>query len=144
MLYALHDGDGRIHQANKLYDADTERYDNLLNDLGHAYVKANAPALLPPEHWMVDVKAKEICERPVMRATAFAPIIKAGTNALLLNIPKGADVTILAVGGAVIRSILKLDGDELEFPVVSVPCKYTAVISLWPFKDCMIDIEAVA
>ncbi|SHJ69544.1 hypothetical protein SAMN05444159_1253 [Bradyrhizobium lablabi] len=143
MLYALHQEDGRIHQANKLYDADTKRYDDLLNDLGHAYVKANAPALLPPEHWMVDVKAKEICERPVMRATAYANIIKAGTNALLLNIPHGADVTILAVG-AVIRSVPKLDGDELEFPVASVPCKYTAVITLWPFKDCTIEIEAIA
>jgi hypothetical protein len=144
MLYALHHENGQIHQANKLYggDDDHKKYDILLGDLGHTYVKANAPGLLPPEHWMVDVKAQEICERPVMQTAAFAPVIKAGTNALLLNIPKGAAVAISAAG-SVIHSIPKLDGDELEFPI-PVPCKYRAMVTLWPFKDCAIDIEAVA
>jgi hypothetical protein len=143
MLYALYNPDGSIYQANKVYIDDLESYDNLLNDLGHKFVKEpEAPGLLPPEHWMVDVKAQEICERPVMPTTAFAPVIKAGRNALLLNIPKGAAVAISAAG-AVIHSIPKLDGDELEFPI-PVPCKYRAVVTLWPFKDCVIDIEAVA
>src|SRR5258708_1590205 len=141
MLDAIHTPEtGEIHQANKVYVEDLKSYESLLSDLGHTYVKANSPGLLPPEYWYVS--GGSLTERPAMRAAAFAPIIRAGTNALILDIPKGAAVAISAAG-AVIHSIPKLDGDELEFSI-PVPCKYRAVITLWPFKDCMIDIEAVA
>src|SRR5258708_888995 len=103
MLYAIHTPEtGEIHQANKVYVEDLKSYEGLLSDLGHTYVKANSPGLLPPEHWYVS--SGELTGRPVMRAMAFAPVIKAGTNALILDIPKGASVAISAAG-AVIHSI---------------------------------------
>lgn len=145
MLYALYnEEDGKIHQANKVYD-EAGRYDDLLNELGHKFVAVNSPGLLPPEHWYVDVTAKELCERPVMQSTAYANTIKAGTNAILLNLPIGADITIMALGYQTpVHVFPKLDGDELEFPLADVPCIYQAIIRKFPFKDCTITIEAVA
>lgn len=138
MLYALYNEDGSIHQANKVYD-EPGSYDDLLNERGDKFVKVNAPGLLPPENWYVSGGA--LTERPTMPTTAFASVIKAGTSALLLNVPKGAAVTIVAAG-AEIHSIPKLDGDELEFSI-PVPCKYTARVKMWPYRDCVLEIEAV-
>ena len=139
MLYAIHDVDtGRITQANKVFVGDDELkvYEDLLGELGQTYVKANVAGLLPPELWYV--AANELHERPVMQAAT----IRAGTDAVITNIPNGASVDISAAG-SVIYSIVALDGDELEFPM-PVPCKYRAVIRLWPYQDCAIDVEAVA
>ncbi len=143
MLYAIHDVDtGRITQANKVFVGDDELnvYEDLLGELGQTYVKANVAGLLPPELWYVT--ANELRERPVMQATAQAATIRAGTDAVITNIPNGASVDISAAG-SVIYSIAALDGDELQFSM-PVPCKYRAVIRLWPYQDCAIDIEAVA
>ena len=143
MLYAIHDVDtGRITQANKVFVGDDElkAYEDLLGELGQTFVKANLAGLLPPELWYV--AANELRERPVMQATAQAATIRAGTDAVITNIPNGAGVDISAAG-AVIYSIAALDGDELQFSM-PVPCKYRAVIRLWPYQDRAIDIEAVA
>jgi hypothetical protein len=142
MLYAIHDRDsGEIYQANKVYVSDDElkKYESEVTNLGHAFVKVNAPGLLPPDDWYVS--GGELRERPMMRTKAFASVIKAGTSALLLKIPRGAAVTISAAG-AEIHSIAKLDGDELEFPI-PVPCKYRAVVRMWPYRDAVLEIEAV-
>jgi hypothetical protein len=144
MLYAIHDEKGQITQANKVFVCDDElkAYETLMGDLGHKYVSDQRAGLLPPEHWFVDVKAGQITERPVMQAVAQATMIRAGDHALITGIPKGAAVDILAAGST-IYSLAAIDGDELEFPI-PVPCKYRATIRLWPFKDCTIEIEAVA
>lgn len=141
-LFAIYDKDsGNITQANKVYNP--EGYDKLLDDRGLTYIKdTQAEHLCSFDHWMVDVSAQTLRERQTMTAIAAAPTIKAGTNALITGIPKGASVSIMGAG-AVIYSIPSLDGDELEFPM-PVPCKYQAVLTLWPWKDCVIDIEAVA
>lgn len=142
-MFALYNPDGSIYQANMSYD-EPGKYDRLLNDLGHTYIKTNSPGLLPPEHWYVDVRAQELCERPDMQVTAYANTIKAGTNAVLLNLPMGADITIMALGYQTpVHVFPKLDGDELEFPLADVPCIYQAIIRKFPFKDCTITIEAV-
>lgn len=148
MLYAIHDRDsGEIYQANKLYVGNDElkKYEGDTTDLGHKFVKRNASGLLPPEHWYVDVKAEDLVSRPIMQATAYANTIKAGTNAVLLNLPIGADITIMAVGYQTpVHVFPKVDGDELEFPLADVPCIYQAIIRKFPHKDCTITIEAVA
>jgi hypothetical protein len=141
MLYAIHDDSGRITQANKVFVGEDElrAYERMLGDLGQTYVKANLSGLLPPELWYVT--AGELRERPTMQAAADAATIRAGTDAVITGIPKGASVDISAAG-AVIYSIAALDGDELQFSM-PVPCRYRAVIRLWPYQDCAIDVEAV-
>jgi hypothetical protein len=143
MLYAIYDPDGRINQANKVYVDDLSSYETLLGDLGHRYVKANAPGLLPPELYYVT--SNEITARPVMGAQAAAATIRAGTDAVITGIPKGASVDVFVTGfyQRPIWSMAALDGDELQFPMPS-PSKYRAVIRYWPYQDCAIEIEAVA
>ena len=82
-----------------------------------------------------------------MRAFAQASTIKAGTDAVILNIPPGSSIDVLAIGGGIapttIWSLAVLDADEFEF-ATSVPMIYRAVIRLWPYRDCVMDIEALA
>lgn len=140
MLYALHHEDGQIHQANKLYD-EPGRYDTLLNDLGHTYVKADAPGLLPPEHWYVDVKAKELCERPIMPIEVTKLRIKAGgkDSTVLKNCFAGARFDVRTMNESIHSGLL--DGTELEL-FIPVPCIYRITLDYWPYKQFQVDIEA--
>lgn len=142
MLYALYTPDGKIHQANKVYDP-SPGYDKLLNDEGYKFVKADAPGLLPPEQWYVDVKAEELCERPVMSIEISKTVIKAGDDdsALLTGIPKGAKFEV-ATGGSLVWSGVMDGAEELEVSM-PVPCKFVVVINLWPFRSFNAEIEVI-
>jgi len=152
-LFAIHDESGRINQANKVFVSPEElkKYEALLRDLGHDYAKVRHPGLLPPEYWYVQKKQgalrKTITPRPVMQAVAQASTIKAGTDAVILNIPPGSSIDILAIGGGIAPtafwSLAVLDGDEFEY-ATSVPMIHRFVIRLWPYRDCVIDIEALS
>ena len=54
---------------------------------------------------------------------------------------------MLAIGAGiaptVVWSLAALEGDEFEFSA-PVPMIYRSVIRLWPFRDCVIDIEVLA
>jgi hypothetical protein len=141
MLFAIHDESGRINQANKVYEP--EGYDKLLDDLGHKYVSAQSTGLLPPEHWFVDVSAKELIERPIMNVQVSKTQIKAGDkdSALLTGIPKQSKVFIYAAGTELYK-MDPFDAEELELSI-PVPCTYTVVIDLWPYKTFRTVIEAV-
>lgn len=142
MLYVIHDESGKITQANKVWlDPHEVDYDQLLHDRRLQFLKDGRANHLPShEHHMVS--AGELIERPVMPCHPAANMIKAGTAAVILEIPKGAAIDISAANAS-IHSIAKLDGDELEFNTEQVPCIYTITIRLWPFKDSIITIEAV-
>lgn len=143
-LYAIYNPDGSISQANKVYDPDGLGYDKQLLDRGLSFIKdKTAEHLCSHDHWMVDTSVGALKERPVMPVTVQATTIKAGAAAVLLNIPKGAAVSIIAAG-SLIHTVAALPGDELEFNTEAVPCSYSVVLRLWPFKDCTINIEAVA
>lgn len=143
-LYAIYNPDGSISQANKVYDPDGLNYDKLLNDRSLKFVKdSQAEHLCSHYHWMVDVTAQQIKERPVISAFPYAKTVKAGTSAIVCGIPKGAAVSVQAAG-SVVYSVPSIAGDELELITEPVPCTYTFVIRLWPFKDCAVNIEAVA
>jgi hypothetical protein len=142
-LYLIHDGDGRITQANKVFISDKElkAYETLLGDLGQSYAKVRrAKRLVSPDHWYVGSGKPR--RRPMMPAVAEAATIKAGTDAVITGIPNGAAIDIQAAGST-IYSLAALDGDELEFSI-PVVCTYRVVIRLWPYQDCAIDIGAVA
>ena len=147
MLYALYLPDGKIHQVNKLYVGKDElaAYEERLHDQGQKFHKEpSAPGLLPPEKWMVNTSAIGLVKRPRMRASALAKTIKAGTNAVILNIPKGGVVVDIMTSNVTVGSFtLQASDDEIEFPI-PVPCIYRAIIRKWPYQDCTIDIEAVA
>jgi hypothetical protein len=152
-LFAIHDESGRISQANKVFVGPDElkKYRALLGDLGHDYAKVRHPGLLPPEYWYVQKKPgarrKTVTPRPVMRAVALASTIKAGTDAVILNVPPGASIDVLAIGAGIAPtafwSLAVLNDDEFEFSA-PVPMSYRIVIRLWPYRDCVIDIEVLA
>lgn len=141
MLYVIHDEKGKITQANKVWlDPNEVDYDQLLRDRGLNFLKDGRAGHLPShDHHMVS--AGELIERPAMSCHAIATMIKAGTAAVILEIPKGAAIDISAANAS-IHSIVQLDGTELEFNTEQVPCIYTITIRLWPFKDSIISIEA--
>ena len=149
-LFAIHDESGRINQANKVFVSAEElkKYEALLRDLGHDYAKVRHPGLLPPEYWYVQKKPgaprKTLTVRPRMTAAALAPVIKAGTDAVITGIPTGASMDVFAIG--YMQQPLYSEAvasDEVEF-LMPVPSKYRVVIRLWPYQDCAIDVEAVA
>lgn len=154
MLYAIHDETGRIQQANKVWmTADLVNsqgqkctYDDLLNERELKFVTDKlANHLASHDHYFVDVLSKtpNLREREVMGASASATTIKAGTSALIAGIPKDASVDIIAAGST-IEHMDKVDADELEYITQNVPLLYTFVFRLFPYRDCTIQIEAVA
>jgi hypothetical protein len=152
-LFAIHDESGRISQANKVYVSPEElkKYEALLRDLNHDFAKVKHPGLLQPEYWYVQKKQgarrKTVMQRPVMRAVAQTKTIKAGTDGVILNVPPGASIDVLAIGAGIAPTSIwfepALNGDEFEF-AISAPGLYRAVIRLWPYRDCVIDFEARA
>jgi hypothetical protein len=140
-LFAVHDAAGQLTQANKVYDP--EGYDKLLDDAGLTYVAVDTNHLPSSKDWYVNVTAKELAERPLMPIEITKTVIKAGgvDSALITGIPKTAKV-VVAAAGAVLHTIDPLDATELEI-AIPVPCAYYVTISLWPFKDQIISIEAI-
>lgn len=143
-LYAIYNPDGSISQANKVYDPDGLGYDKLLQDRGLTFIKdTQAEHLCSHDHFMVDVTAQAIKERPVLSAFPYAKTVKAGTSAIVCGIPKGSAVSVMAAG-AVLWSVDPMPNDELEVITQPVPLSYTFIIRLWPYKDCIVTVEAVA
>jgi hypothetical protein len=140
-LFAVHDATGMLTQANKVYDP--EGYDKLLDDAGLTYVAVDTNTLPSFKDWYVNVSAKELIERPVMPIEINKTVIKAGgiDSALITGIPKNAKVVVAAVN-TVLHTIDPLDATELEI-AIPVRCVYRITISLWPFKDQTISIEAI-
>lgn len=140
-LFAVYNPDGSISQANKVYNP--EGYDRLLSDRGLAFVAdAKAEHLGSHDHWMVDTNAKVLVERPLM-PIVYQSTVKAGSTAVVSNIPKGAALDIHAAG-SVIHSVPSMPGRDLDFITDPAPCLWTVIIRLWPYKDCVLKIEAVA
>jgi hypothetical protein len=141
-LFAVHDESGRLQQANKVYDI--EGYNRLLDDRGLKYVTAQTEAIPKPDAWWVDVSAKALLERPVLSALIDRRTIKAGgvDSAVIVGIPKAAAVTILAAG-SVLHNFKPIGATEVEISI-PVPCIYTVVIDLWPYRTWTTTIEAVS
>lgn len=140
-LFAVHDATGMLTQANKVYAP--EGYGKLLDDAGLTHVAIDTNTLPSFKDWYVNVSAKELIERPIMPIEVNKTAIKAGgiDSALITGIPKNAKVVVAAVN-AVLHTIDPLDATELEI-AIPVPCIYRITISVWPFKDQTISIEAM-
>jgi hypothetical protein len=139
MLFLIPNQDGRIVQANKVYDP--EGYDRRLDEAGVKYVKVNHPGVLSPDEWMVSDGAP--AERPPMRVTVDKVRIRAGDNdaAVLVGAPNDVAFSVVVQGNEVWSGTLP-DG-ELELSVPT-PGIYQVSLKKWPFRDFGITIEAVA
>lgn len=138
MFYAIHNEDGRITQANKVFDP--SGYDHLLNDLGLSYAKRDCGHILPPDLWFV--VNSQLRERPIMPVTVSATAIRAGGNdaVVLRGCPRGCRYQVST--GGVTPWAGTLDGEELEI-AMDVPCLFRITLDLWPFRTFAVDIEAV-
>lgn len=139
MLFLIPDGEGRIMQANKVYDP--EGYDKRLDDAGVKYVKVDHPGVLSPDEWHLPEGV--LTERPVMAVAATKVRIRAGDNdaAVITGAPK--DVTFsVSVGDSSVWSGTLPDG-ELELSVPT-PGVYHVSFKKWPYRDFNVTIEAVA
>jgi hypothetical protein len=137
-LFAVHDATGQLTQANKVYDP--EGYDKLLDDAGLSYVAVDTNTLPTFKDWYVS--GKELTERPDLPIQVNKTVVKAGSDdsALITAIPTDASVQVIAAG-SVLHSFTKLDADQLEISI-PVPCSYTVIINLWPYKTWQTTIEA--
>jgi len=137
-VFAIYEPTGQITQANKVYDP--KGYDKLLDEQGHAFLALQSNTLPSFEQWYVDVGARELAARPSMSVEISKSAVKAGADdtAVISGIPKQAKVTIVAAG-AVLHTLDPIDALEIAIPV---PCVYSITISLWPYRDCQLTVEA--
>lgn len=153
MLYISYDSDsGKIQQANKVYDweADPSRgkkeYSELLHDYGHTFISepgSNVP--ISPDIFMVNTTSMEKEERPLMYVEVSKTRIKCGPDdaAILSNIPVGAGFAITTMSGVMVYNDKMGAARELDISI-PVPCVYHVVITLWPYRNFEVDIEAYA
>lgn len=139
MFFAIPNEEGRIVQANKVYDP--TGYEDLLREHGHAFVTANVPGVLPPEDWFV--MTKELRERPTMPVEVNKTVIKCGDAdaAVFTNCFRGSTLNV-TTGGTTVYNI-KMDSTNVEISI-PVPCVYQVTFDLWPFRTFTARIEAVA
>lgn len=136
-LFVVHEADGQISQANKVYSP--EGYHELLEDRGLSYVAVPDRGLIRPGHFYVD--KGELLDRPDLTTIIDKRKIKAGgdDSALITGIPRKAKIGVWAVG-QLLHEVTDTDQLEISIPV---PCTYTVKIDLWPYKTWSTDIEAV-
>lgn len=139
MLFLIPNEDGRITQANKVYDP--EGYDRRLDEAGVSYVKVDHPGILSPDEWMISDGAPT--ERPTMDISLNKTAIKAGDNdaAVLVGAPKDVAFSVTVQGSQVWSGTLP-DG-ELELSVPT-PGVYQVTLTKWPYRDFGVTIEAVS
>lgn len=139
MLFLIPNEDGRITQANKVYDP--TGYDRRLDEAGVNYVKVDHPGVLSPDEWMISDGAPT--ERPAMTIAINKTAIKAGDNdaAILTGAPKDVAFSVSVQGSEVWSGTLP-DG-ELELSVPT-PGIYQITFNKWPYQDFNATIEAVA
>jgi hypothetical protein len=137
-LFAVHDATGQLTQANKVYDP--EGYDKLLDDAGLSYLAIDTNTLPSFKDWYV--RGKQLTERPEMPIQVNKTFVKAGSDdsALITAIPTAASVQVMAAG-SILHSFAKLDADQIEISI-PVPCSYTVIVNLWPYKTWQTTIEA--
>lgn len=136
MLFISHDEDGRIEQANKVFDY--EGYGAKLTEAGHRFIAENSSTVIAPDEWYVFKRERR--ERPAMAVSLRKAVIKAGEVARFANIPAGSTMTIFGAG-ELLAANERVVGRVLELPM-PVPCVYTVTFSRFPYRDCTMQVEA--
>lgn len=149
MMYVVYDESGRITQGSQLYHHDYAGTEKIMHDLGQRFFKERRTLVSPDECYVALKERYAGLPRPKLRMRSEMPItvstttIRAGTNdaAIFRNIPKGAQCTISAAGSSLYDIVMQDDELELGIPV---PCTYWVKFSLWPRRDAVFEIKAVA
>lgn len=146
MFYAIHDDDGRITQANKVFDStgygrNPKSYDQLLHEHDLQFAKNKSNAVLSPDKWWVT--HRQLALRPVMPIVVSKTTIQAGDNdaVIFTRIPKGAQFRAMTGGFAFQEETIPVTRLEYSVPV---PCVCRVTFDLWPFQTFSVDIEVVA
>lgn len=146
MLFVVPNEEGRIIQANQVFDAPKQNYIDQMEAMENGYVTVEAPGLISPEKfWCPD---GALAARDLMPVTVSKVAIKAGgvDTVLITGAPKGADYRITANipgVGIVTPYSGKLPGTELETGM-ETPCLFTIHLTKFPFRDFSVVIEAWA
>lgn len=142
-MYAVYDENGRITQANRVYDQ--PNYGRLLSDHAMPYAFNEQLGIVSDEHWYVG-GMEELRERPLLPDISISKtIVKAGgvDVCVVRNVPPHAHVTITMNDGTMLWPRVLLDAREFEVPVYT-PCTLIVTIDLWPYQDYRFTVEGVA
>jgi hypothetical protein len=145
-LFLVHNEDGKIIQANKLYDTPTAEYIDQMKNIGSPYIAVDRESLVRPDSWWVN--NQQLCEMETMIIAVSKTAIKAGgaDTVVLTGAPAGCEYRIEANVpgvGTVIPYAGTLPDGELEVGM-DVPCFFTIYFSKWPLKEFSVVIEARA
>lgn len=145
-VFLVHDGDGKILQANKLFDAPTKQYVDQMEANEHSYIALNRETLVQPDAFYVH--NKRLRRMQVMAARVSKKIIKAGgtDTVVITGAPAECeyrvDVNIPGVGTVTTHAGILSDG-EIEMGM-DVPCLFTIHLTKFPLKPFAVQIEASA
>ncbi|NEV75647.1 hypothetical protein DYI24_01125 [Rhodopseudomonas sp. BR0C11] len=140
MLYVVHNEQGRITQANKIF-APAPGYEGQLRDLGYSFVQDEKRMIVPGEEFWVH--KDKLRKRPDLSVLAPRRRIKAGgaERAVLHGVPKAALVTLTMDG---VQLYQGTPGETLCEFALPVPGLYRFAVDLWPARLFVVEIEAVA
>lgn len=140
MLFVSHDEDGRIEQANKVFDY--VGYADKLRDAGHRFIQHPSLKVISPSEWFVF--HDEVVQRQPMEIAVDRTTIKAGgsESAVFRGIPADGHVRIWALG-ELLHDLPNFGASELEV-TIPAPLSYVVTVHRFPWLDYSQTIQAVA
>lgn len=140
MLFLVHEDDGRITQANKVYDP--TGYGDLLRENGLKHIEIETGSVIPiDEHFIL---RGEVTRRPVMKLRMSKDRILAGNNdaSVIRGIPSGSRLSIVVEGHESVPLINETISDSvLEFSAPA-PGVYVLTFEKFPYLTQTIRIVA--
>lgn len=138
MLFLVHDEDGRVMQANKVYYP--EGYAGQLHDAGYKFIEVDQNTV--PETDKIYVKNSKVAVRPTMNIRSSADRVATGKSVVVKGIPRGVMLTILLEGyEAVPLHREELLDTSLEF-VPPQPGTYLITFEKFPYMVCSLKVHA--
>lgn len=145
-VFLVHDGDGKILQANKLFDKPTKQYLEQMEAGENSYIKLNRETLVQPDAFYVH--NSRLRRMQIMATRVSKNVIKAGgaDTVVITGAPPECeyrvDVNIPGVGTVTTHAGTLPDG-EIEMGM-DMPCLFTIHLTKFPFKEFAVQIEASA
>lgn len=140
MLFLVHEDDGRITQANKVYDP--TGYGNLLRENGLKHIEIDTASVIPiDEHFILK---GEVTRRPVMKLRVSKDRLLAGNNdaSVIRGIPGGSRLSIVVEGHESVPLINEAMNDSvLEFSAPA-PGVYVLTFEKFPYLTQTVRIFA--
>lgn len=141
MLFLVHDDDGRITQANKVYSPDG--YADQLRDLGLKHVVLQRDGIIPIDDFFIQAGA--VSPRPVMKLRLIKDRIATGDNdaAYIRGIPHGARFTIVVDGHESVPLLDDIINDTVMEFSAPAPGTYKITFEKFPYLARTLKITAI-